>query len=67
MKMKIDKAMSGNKEEKEKWIESPEFKEACELLNLELEDFTCFKCKDQDKCISSYDLYNLDGDCIESK
>jgi hypothetical protein len=30
-------------------------------------DFTCFKCVYDAICRSRYDLYNLDGDCLEEK
>lgn len=30
-------------------------------------EYTCFGCKDEFNCRSSYDWYNLDGDCLENK
>lgn len=32
-----------------------------------IEEFTCNNCDDVDKCIWSYDLYNIDGDCLAQK
>jgi len=31
------------------------------------EDFTCFACRERAMCASAFDLYNIDGDCLESK
>jgi hypothetical protein len=28
---------------------------------------TCEKCKDRTTCLSVYDIYNTDGDCLEAK
>lgn len=32
-----------------------------------LETFTCYGCPHEPRCSSAWDLYNLEGDCLEEK
>ena len=36
-------------------------------FDLKIDDFTCHTCPDKENCSSSYDVYNIDGDCLEEK
>ena len=35
--------------------------------DLKIEDFTCHDCPEKEDCSSSYDTYNIDGDCLEDR
>jgi len=35
--------------------------------NLDIKDCTCNECDKVEKCSYTYDLYNIDGDCIMEK
>lgn len=37
------------------------------FMQIPIEDFTCAYCRDMAECRSAFDLYNQDGDCLESK
>lgn len=49
------------------FIKSDLFKDMCLKYKLKVEDFTCTTCKHKETCPCSYDPYNTDGDCLESK
>lgn len=34
---------------------------------VQIEDFTCADCPHVKTCVYSFDLYNLDGDCLAEK
>ena len=35
--------------------------------DLKIEDFTCHTCTEKEECSSSYDIYNINGDCLGGK
>jgi hypothetical protein len=49
------------------YILSERFHNELSRHDLKIEDFTCHNCPDKEDCISSYDRYNIDGDCLEAK
>lgn len=35
--------------------------------DLKIEDMTCYKCINANICICSFDIYNINGDCLMEK
>lgn len=56
---------------KEGWLEliknDKNYQQLLKDNNWKIEDCTCFDCDYQIKCQCAYDLYNYNGDCLESK
>lgn len=54
-------------EKTEEYLKSDTFKKILEEGNLELKDFTCYDCLLFKECEFSFDIYNINGDCLFAK
>ena len=63
----IANAEKGGKMKASEYILTATFQNMLAIFDVEIEDFTCHNCEDKENCQSSYDIYNIDGDCLEEK